>query len=65
MMTDIEIRFKAAAQEYQAIIFSLTERCTMLATANALANAKLAELEAKIAKPAPDAPKTDQAAKKK
>ena len=57
-MTETELRFKAAAQEYQAVIFSLTERCTMLATANALANAKIAELEvaaAKAAKPAPDA----------
>ena len=55
-MTDIELRFKAAAQEYQAVIFSLTERCTMLATANALANAKLVAAEAQIEKLTPPKP---------
>ena len=43
--TEAALRINAMANEYKAAIAGLSERCAMLAVANALANARIAELE--------------------
>lgn len=48
-MTEIELRINAMAQEDTQIIAVLTERCRMLAVANALANEQVKSLRAKLA----------------
>lgn len=45
-MTDTELRINAMAAEYRATISALTERCVMLAVANAVAGAQI-EAQAK------------------